>query len=331
MTIENKRNCFFDIIKCIAAFFVICIHYAPKTSILGTYFDSICRMAVPLFFMISGYYFDTMVLSNKTKRYIYRIIKLSFWASLFYFIVFAFKHYFVNDNFSEYLLRTFNQRNIINWLIFNSCPLAGHLWYLFALVYAVLFNVIVDRLNLNRFLPCIASVLLLLYCFFNVGYSGIYIRNWIFLGIPFFSIGRCLFKYTAKIQSMRRLIWPTIIILIMSFILLYFEMTILQYRDFYISLIPIIMIIAITAIKYPLFGNNTYMAYIGKVYSSNIYIYHIFIGTLLLLFINNCNVSIQRFLPIAIFIVTLLFSVLIRIFRMHLNIFKMKLERAIKC
>ena len=46
-----------NVIKCISAFFVICIHctlqYSGK---IGIAIDGIIRVAVPIFFLISGYY-----------------------------------------------------------------------------------------------------------------------------------------------------------------------------------------------------------------------------------------------------------------------------------
>lgn len=46
-----------DILKCLCAFLVVCIH-APFPGIIGEYFIALARIAVPTFFMISGYFFE---------------------------------------------------------------------------------------------------------------------------------------------------------------------------------------------------------------------------------------------------------------------------------
>ncbi len=52
---EKKRNSCMDVMKAVAAFMVVMIHVHPDTMIYSG-LVSICRVAVPFFFMISGYY-----------------------------------------------------------------------------------------------------------------------------------------------------------------------------------------------------------------------------------------------------------------------------------
>lgn len=44
-----------DVLKVLCAFFIVCIH-APFPGTWGGYFTSITRIAVPIFFMISGFF-----------------------------------------------------------------------------------------------------------------------------------------------------------------------------------------------------------------------------------------------------------------------------------
>lgn len=55
--VEKKcRNVGLDILKVIAAFFVVCIH-APFENEFGKDLKAISRCAVPIFFMITGFFF----------------------------------------------------------------------------------------------------------------------------------------------------------------------------------------------------------------------------------------------------------------------------------
>lgn len=51
----TKRNNGIDILRFLCAFFVVCIH-APFLGIAGSYIKAIDRIAVPVFFICSGYF-----------------------------------------------------------------------------------------------------------------------------------------------------------------------------------------------------------------------------------------------------------------------------------
>ena len=44
-----------DILKAICAFLIVCIH-VPFPGRVGAYFTALTRIAVPVFFMITGYF-----------------------------------------------------------------------------------------------------------------------------------------------------------------------------------------------------------------------------------------------------------------------------------
>lgn len=51
-----QRNISIDIVKTIATLLVICIHTGYPSAI-GDYVVAFCRVSVPLFLIISGYYY----------------------------------------------------------------------------------------------------------------------------------------------------------------------------------------------------------------------------------------------------------------------------------
>lgn len=53
-----------DILKFLCAFLIVCIH-RPFVGTAGAYFTALTRIAVPIFFMITGYYYEDL---EKTTR-----------------------------------------------------------------------------------------------------------------------------------------------------------------------------------------------------------------------------------------------------------------------
>lgn len=323
-SLQTQRNSSFDIIKCIAAFLVVCIHYLPKSNMLDAYLNAICRVAVPLFFIISGYYYDKIKSSNRLKSYIVKIVKLTILTSLFYFIVYAIKHT-LEGNLVEWLLMTFSIKNMFYWLIFNAYPISYHIWYLYALLYAILVNVFADKLRANTYLLHISLILLFLHLVLNLECHSIYLRNWLFMGFPFLSLGRYLNHYEDKIIRLSITNRKIYAIIIISLILLFVEILCLKkinvtYRDLYFSVIPCVIAIAVLAIKNHYYVSDSFVSRIGKYNSSDIYIYHMFIGSVLLSFFNMNQVPIQYFLPLTVFVVTIIFSLGLNLIKQHVSI-----------
>ena len=57
MKILENRNNNLDILKTICAFLVICIHI-PFPGSVGAIITPLARIAVPIFFMITGYFYN---------------------------------------------------------------------------------------------------------------------------------------------------------------------------------------------------------------------------------------------------------------------------------
>lgn len=310
-SLQTQRNSSIDIIKCIAAFLVVCIHYLPKSNMVDAYINAICRVAVPLFFIISGYYYDNLKRSNKLKLHIIKIIKITLWASLLYLIASVAKHMY-KDDLLEWLLTTFSLKNLSHWLIFNDCPISIHLWYLYALIYALVANVIVDNLKIGKGLIYISMALLCLHLVLNIGYPCVYLRNWLLLGLPFIVIGRYLYRNEQKIRHWHitnRYIFVGIMI---SMILLFIEVFLLRkigaiYKDIYLSIVICVLLIMVLAIRNPFWGRNTIVSYIGRLYSSDIYLYHMIIGGVLLSLVRIDLGIVKYIFPVIVFFITLVF------------------------
>lgn len=76
-----QREIGLDILRGIAAFLVVCIHF-PLEVRGGNYLDGLARVAVPLFFVFSGYFYQNTVKRNREAAQIKKWQR-SFWAETF--------------------------------------------------------------------------------------------------------------------------------------------------------------------------------------------------------------------------------------------------------
>ena len=72
---EQNRADNIDILKAICAFLIVCIH-APFPGVIGEYFKALTRIAVPVFFMITGYFYFDVEEKHGEIRQIKKIFNL---------------------------------------------------------------------------------------------------------------------------------------------------------------------------------------------------------------------------------------------------------------
>ena len=76
-----NRNYGLDLLKAICAFMVVSIH-SPFPGLLGDIFIPLARIAVPIFFMITGYYYSHTKEHKKEKKQIIKLLKLCVSANI---------------------------------------------------------------------------------------------------------------------------------------------------------------------------------------------------------------------------------------------------------
>lgn len=82
---SHVRFAGFDILKFFCSFLIVCIH-CPFPGEAGQWFTALTRIAVPIFFMISGYYFNDMQSKRRTPDQIKKILSLVIAANCFYLV-----------------------------------------------------------------------------------------------------------------------------------------------------------------------------------------------------------------------------------------------------
>ena len=321
------------VLKAICAFLVVVIHFPMK---YGYYFYPIVRIAVPCFFMISGYFLYNdnreKMLSN-LKRALSKTLQVTIWAYAFYLLVEVFKSIIFGSSL-----------NIVShtWLYYIIAgPQIGsssHLWYLIAYLETLIVVFLCTKNNTIKMLwwlipiGLVANLLLGKYGFllppFDFSSVGVpnYImaRNVFTIGIPAFAIGLLLRKNIIKINEKldNKRIWITaisfLILASLEFVVLHIKFELKYMADISLFTIPLAISLILLCLKYPNFGEQSYIKTIGRKYSTDIYVYHMFGGNFLIGFIGAIIYKITKVECLAIynapivFIATLIFVIVLQ-------------------
>lgn len=305
-----KRLNNLDVLKAICAFLVICIHISYKGN-LGDTITPLCRIAVPIFFMITGYFYYKT--SKSPLKQIKKVLILIILANFLYFIF----GIIINGKVD---LPT--KEDIFKSLIFNSSPFAFHLWYLNALLYVLVIAYIADKLNIRKRMYFLIPVLLVTniifgeyaIVLFNKDYDPIYMRNFLFIGIPYFLIGDLLYKNKENLIKKFSIKKLTILIpiLVLTTVLEEHILTINKMDaigDIYISTTFLAIAIFLFAIQVKQVSNENILAIIGRKYSTYIYVLHLVFIDIFNKYVSSNNI-LNNSIQIIIFLASLLIAII---------------------
>lgn len=130
------RNTSLDVLKGIAALFVIWIH-EQFPGVTGQLINRIGAFAVPVFFMVSGFFSHSASREKllRSIRHILTLIAIAYALNLLRIVVF--------DGAAaalDALVGAFAPKTLILWIVLNITPISGVAWFLFALLYCYLLH-----------------------------------------------------------------------------------------------------------------------------------------------------------------------------------------------
>ena len=277
ITTENKT---LYGIKMVAAVFVIFIH-SVFPGMFGILMKNIARFAVPLFFIISGYFWKTPELNlggaqAKIKKRIVKTCRLAAYSMAIY-LLFNIGLYILRGE-SGFLSVFLNIKNWMTLILFNyTTPLfgVGHLWYIFALAYVYLVVTIIEKRGtwqlayiISAMLLFIAVVLECVAVFSSLSVPGYLYRNWFFTGIPLFAFGRWISDHEEQIEKMNIVVLLGVYIAVLGAETYFFKDS---FELMFCCAIPLCLILMKIAIEKP---NITVLSDLGKKYSQWVYVYH---------------------------------------------------------
>lgn len=311
-----KTNETLYIIKCIACIAVVFIH-VPFPGYLGNLLNILAQCAVPIFFMIAGY-FSFNCNEEKIKKRIFKILKILLISYLLFFLfnsIFELQNGL--DSYFLWLKNHFNANGLLHTIVFCDINIADPLWYLVAMLETYLLWLVILKLKLVDKAKYLYIVLFILQIGFAV-ISSIKNLDWtyklvfIISALPWFLFGLHMNNQAIEKIKNHFIIIASIVgttILVVSTII----------NDYSVlSSIGIVILstsIFAFAIKYPNIKKLKIMKYIGANLSLYIYIFHTLIDSMLVVvlskFIDTNNTVLSYLQPIIVLLLTTVFSLVL--------------------
>ena len=211
----KEREYAFDVLRVIAMIMVIIIHVSnvytrsfnfidTNSYLVSLIFNTISRVSVPIFFMISG----ALLLDRKFdfKKYKKRILKILLLIVAWDILYLIWEYLFLGVIYDK-LYKLFTE------------PYRAHLWFLYVIIilYALqpLLKYILDRINNTcKIILFILWLLLSTVSMYNLSVANIFT---IFSNIGFFVIGKYLYDYLQNSKNNKKYTFIMIILLLVSF------------------------------------------------------------------------------------------------------------------
>lgn len=290
---KKQTNHCLNFIKAIACFGILYMH----TNYGGMHSSIICclvRFAVPIFFMISGYYCfnqDRDVMNGKMPKKVIHILKLAVFVWVLYFIWSAIFSKIITGEVIDvikYSKDLFTLKHLWRFLLLNQTATQGIMWFVFALLYCYLLFWLVNKFNLYKLAYVISAVLivahivvrgLILYSHPEITANPEleqenveFFRNFLMMGFPFFMVGNFIHRYEDVIKPK----FSNIALLIMipiGLVISCVERRIVPLELFWGTLL-VIFAMFILAIKNPEKKVIPIISKIGAVCATAVYIAH---------------------------------------------------------
>ena len=345
MNKENKsRFDGIDILKCISAFLIICIHKSFPGEI-GQYIVAIARFCVPIFLMISGFFYNSLTEKKNTKSYIKRMSWLLVSSNILYFILNLAINFF-KGKVKEYICSCFSVRSILKFVFFNVSPFGYHLWYLGAIIYVIVIIELLKKITskwkvvlyiVTPFL-IIGDLILGKYSILLWGRElvpYVVVRNFLFVGIPYFSIGLFLNEYKKTLSKLNRYWLLNLMLIILFSITSIFERNLLiniganATRDQYISttFLSIALFILFSNLEWNKIRISV-IRKIGKDYTLLIYIIH----PIIIIIMNKIAIKFHGYMiykylaPIFVFFISVVISMIYKYTKLKILLYRNKID-----
>lgn len=323
--IKKKQYNFLNILKLVAAFFVVAIHvHFPGD--FGKAVIVLARFAVPFFFMVSGffsYYENGNNLNQKYKRKIKHICILFAGCSALYFAFGCVVSLFGNGIVS-YVKNIFSFKSIIEFLLFNNTSISEFMWFLPALIYTYVVFFVFEKKGITKRLYFLIPVLFLSGILLReipeifdnapaIFSSGFVYRNFIFIGLPFFMLGHFIRYREDYLKEKLSNPFLVIMMLIGNVLALLADFMHIS-KSVYFGTFIAVFALFVFAVKNENKFNIPLLADAGARYSLYIYMFHIMIKNVvnrsgsMFEFIGKILSFIEPVMPVVIFIFAVIAS-----------------------
>jgi len=301
--LDNKaRIISLDYLKYIACFLVVNIHMElPK--ILDVLMSPLMKTAVPIFFMITGFFYTQTCNSGRSLKQIKKIAILALLANMLHIGWTVFKHLLNGSSLIEYLQKCLAPSNLVNLLFFNQPLWRISIWYINALLYVLIFIFLIQKIGFKKLDKLHWAIPLLLVgnlifgtyapLLFSESFELCYSRNFLFCGLPYFLAGYCLYHFRFKVKR-----YVVIIILVVCYLTSQAEIALLHFNNLLLHQDHLISTFFLSISLFMLFVQNnerfagikhSLIAELGRTCSFTIYITHSIIIEILAKIVAKAN------------------------------------------
>lgn len=325
-TPRPARRSGLDILRLLCAFCVVTIH-APFPDAFGEAVRQLVNLAVPCFFMFSGFFYRSSVERKRVLPQLVHIAQLLVMSTALY-LLWGLRD-LGTETVGQHFSRLLSLQNLRWLLLWGQNPGWFHLWYLHAILVVLLVMLPLYRFRLFQRLEPLLIPLLLGGAFLLGSYSlpllgtdpaRMYSRCWLFTGIPFFLLGDMLKKGENMLKKVPATVYFLLTVLFSYLTLLELgwvkEMEWLSKGDLYLTT-PFLAVSIFCWFQFSAIWNHDNgflrgLAWLGKSCSTDVYILHcIVIGELAkLVEARQMTEAYLPVRPVAVFFVTLTVSAL---------------------
>lgn len=327
---EVKRNTMLNLLKGFACIGVVLIHITFP-GMVGEIVKITSAYAVPVFFMIAGYY--AFGKNEETvKRRLIKIVKIFIFA---YFVFFVFKALlaFKNNELTEWLASSYSIKEIVKSVVFCTIDFAIPLWYLIAQIETYIFWYFAVKLKkenlIVRVLPVlfIIQVVLTTFCETN-GLEWFWRVNFVTRSLTWFALGYYL--HTVPEEKIKKLSDKKIIVCALVGLIIVLIPTVfgLKIKFTSVGYIPFATALFVMALKHGERSICKPLEYLGDKLSLWIYIFHVPTSMMLKLVLKTLfGVSTDNGVYLWIHPILTLFAVIIISYVFNLIITKISVKR----
>lgn len=150
---NNRRiNNVLNFLKGVGCIAVVLIH-VRFPGLFGELIHKLSQFAVPIFFMISGYfsYSEDGIGSRRVWKKARRIFRITMVATVFYLVYSMWAHYIVGD-FALWINSVIDPKIMLKFIVLNDFDFIGasHLWFLPSLAYSYVILCFVERYSCRK-------------------------------------------------------------------------------------------------------------------------------------------------------------------------------------
>lgn len=321
------RNTSLDLLKLFASYMVVFVH-VKFVGTAGVAVTSLARFAVPLFFMVSGYYSYKNDI-YKIKKKVLHLLKIFLFGILIYIFTDI-----LTDGFESFISEHFNLysslKRIISFIFFNVVSVADHLWFLPALVYCyVIYAFVIKKEISHKYIYNASALLIGIHILLGEGLSVVnidvptyFVRNFVFMGFPFFMFGACVReneKQLLKFFSVGKIVLFTVAGALESV----FSVFAFGHNELYIGTLLVVFSLFALVLKTKELQYNKFVLLICKT-SLYIYVLHILVFKLLtqaVVFVNSEALTyVYNYLkPVTVCVVTTAVAFIIEFIKSHIS------------